>query len=60
MTPGTQKNSRDTGAESLNTISTPAAKETGRETEEEEKRQDLQERRLSGKLGSKMNDEDMD
>ena len=47
--------SRDTGAESLKTMSTPAAKETGRETEEE-KRQVLQERRLSGKLGSKMND----
>ena len=51
--------SRDKGAENLNTISTPAAKETERETEEE-KRQDLKERRVSGKLGSKMNDDDKD
>ena len=41
--------SRDTGAENLKTISTPAAKETRRESEEE-KRQDLNERRVSGKL----------
>ena len=51
--------SRDKGAENLNTTSTPAAKETERETEEE-KRQDLKERRVSGKLGSKMNDDDKD
>ena len=44
---------RDTGAEKLKTISTPAAKETGRETEEE-KRQDLNERRLSGKLETRL------
>ena len=50
---------RDTEAENLNTISTPAAKETERETEEE-KRQYLKERSVSGKLGSKMNDDDKD
>ena len=44
---------RDIGAEKLKTISTPAAKETGRETEEE-KRPDLNERRLSGKLGTRL------
>ena len=42
--------SRGTGAEKLKTISTPAAKETGRETEKE-KRQVLKENRLSGNLG---------
>ena len=47
---------RDRGAEELETISPPAAKETGRETEEE-KRYDLNERRLNGKLGCKINDE---
>ena len=44
---------RDTGAEKLKTISRPAAKETRRETEEE-KRQDLKERRLSGKLETRL------
>ena len=51
--------SRDTGAENLKTISTPAAKDTRRETEEE-KRHDLKERRVNEKLGSKMNDDDKD
>ena len=46
-------NIRDTGAEKLKTISRPAAKETGRETEEE-KRQALKERRLSGKLETRL------
>ena len=50
---------RDTGAENLKTISTPATKEAGRGTEEE-KRRDLKGRRLSGKLGSKMDDGDKD
>ena len=36
--------------------STPAVKETGREAEEE-KTQDLNERRLSGKLGDKIDDD---
>ena len=49
--------SRYTGAEELKTISTPAAKETGRETQEE-KRHDLNERRLSGKLGRKLDDDE--
>ena len=48
--------SRDAGAEKLKTISTPAAKETGRETEEV-KRQDVNERRLSG-MGGKMDEGD--
>ena len=48
---------RDTGAENLKTISTPATKETGRETEEE-RRQDLNGLRLSGKLGSKTDNDD--
>ena len=41
---------RDTGAESLKTISTPATREMGRETEDEKRRQDLNGRRLSRKL----------
>ena len=49
--------SRDTGAENLKTISTPAAEEAGRETEED-KRQDLNVRRLSGKVGCKPDDDD--
>ena len=49
--------SRDPGAEKLKTLSTPAAKDTGREAEEV-KRQDLNERRLSGKLESKSDDDD--
>ena len=51
-----EKITRATGAD-FKTISTPAAKETERETEDE-KRQDLNERRLSGKLGSKADDDD--
>ena len=51
--------SRDTGARKLKTISTPAAKEAGRDAEEE-KRHDLNERRLSGKLGGKINDDSDD
>ena len=47
---------RDTGAAKLKTISTPATKESGRETEEE-KRRDSNERRLSGKLGGKIDDD---
>ena len=47
--------SRDTGAEKLKAVSTPATKEPGRETEEE-RRQYLCERRLSGKLGDKIDD----
>ena len=47
---------RYTGAENLKTISTPATKET--EETEEEKRQDLNGRKLSGKLGSKTDDDD--
>ena len=45
--------SRDVGAEKHKAVSTPAETETGRETEEEN-RQDLNERRLSGKLGDKI------
>ena len=51
--------SRETGAEDLKIISTPAAKETGRETEEE-KRHYLNDRRLSGKVGCKLDDDDGD
>ena len=43
---------RDTGAEKLKAVSTPTAKEMGREREE--RRQDMNERRLSGKLGDKI------
>ena len=52
---------RDARPEKLKTISKPAATETGRESEEE-KRRDLSGRRLSGKLGDKIdgdNDGDM-
>ena len=41
---------RDTGAENLKTVSTPAANETGKETEEE-KRQDLQKAEIEWKAG---------
>ena len=51
--------SRETGAGKLKTISPLAAKETGRETEEE-KRQDLDERRLSGQLGCKLDNDNND
>ena len=40
-------------------ISTPAAKDTGRETEEENIH-DVSKRRLSGKLGCRPNDDDVD
>ena len=42
---------RDTGGENFKTISTPSAKKTGRETEDEN-RQDLNGRRLGSKLDS--------
>ena len=48
---------RDAGAENVKTISTPATKETGRELEEQ-RRQDFNGRRLSGKLGSKTDNVD--
>ena len=48
---------RDAGAENVKTISTPATKETGREMEEE-RRRDWNRRRLSAKLGSKTDDVD--
>ena len=51
--------SRETRAGELKTISTLAAKETGRETEEE-KRQYLNERKLSGKLGCSLDNDDGD
>ena len=51
--------SRATAAGELKTISTPAVKGIGCETEEE-KRQDLNERRLSGKLGCKLDNDDGD
>ena len=51
--------SRETGAGELKTISTLAAKETVRETGEE-KREDLNERRLSGKLGCSLDNDDGD
>ena len=53
-------NIRDTGVENLKPISTLAMEEVVRESEEEELRQELNGRRLSGKLGSKVDDDDKD